>query len=231
MKKAFAVLLILCMGVCISAYGAQQSTQTGTVPPAAENTSSGQITGTPKESSAPSESISAGKTHILVAYFSQAGEQYNVGVVEKGNTQIVAEMIAEETDADLFHIERKEAYPSTYNDLLSAAQDEQKNNVRPELSAAVDNWDDYDTIFLGYPIWWGDMPMPVYTFLESYDFSGKTVIPFDTNGGSGLADTVSAITKACPGATVRDGLAVTGTDAQKKQDKVKGEVQDWLQSL
>ena len=174
---------------------------------------------------------SAAKGHILVAYFSQAGEQYDVGVVEKGNTQIVAEMIADETDADLFHMERKAAYPSKLSELLDEAQDEQKNSARPELAAAVDNWDDYDTIFLGYPIWWGDMPMPVYTFLESYDFTGKTVIPFDTNGGSGLADTVSAITKACPGAAVKDGLAVSGKEAQTQQDKAKSEVQNWLKGL
>ena len=179
----------------------------------------------------PAAAGSAAKGHILVAYFSQAGEQYDVGVVEKGNTQIIAEMIADETDADLFHMERKAAYPSKLSELLDEAQDEQKNSARPELAAAVDNWDDYDTIFLGYPIWWGDMPMPVYTFLESYDFTGKTVIPFDTNGGSGLADTVNAITKACPGATVRDGLAVTGTDAQTQQDKAKSEVQNWLKGL
>jgi flavodoxin len=113
------------------------------------------------------------KAIFLWHFFSQAGEQYGVGVVEKGNTQIVAEMIANETDADLFHIERKEAYPTTYNDLLSEAQDELKNSVRPELSATVDKWDDYDVVFIGYPIWWGDMPMPVYTFLESFDWTGK----------------------------------------------------------
>lgn len=174
---------------------------------------------------------SAAKGHILVAYFSQAGEQYDVGVVEKGNTQIVAELIADETDADLFHIERKAAYPSKLSELLDESQDEQKNSARPELAAAVDNWDDYDTIFLGYPIWWGDMPMPVYTFLESYDFTGKTVIPFDTNGGSGLADTVNAITKACPGAAVKDGLAVSGKEAQTQQDKAKSEVRNWLKGL
>jgi len=227
MKKPFAMLLILCTGACISACGAQ-NTQTGTVSSASETVpASSQTTDTSKESSVPS----AGKSHILVAYFSQAGEQYNVGVVEKGNTQIVAEMIAGETGADLFHIERKEAYPTVYSDLLSAAQDELKSNARPELSASVDKWDDYDTVFIGYPIWWGDMPMPVYTFLESYDFSGKTVVPFDTNGGSGLADTVNTIAKVCPNALVKDGLAVTGADAQKKQDQVKGDVQDFLKGL
>lgn len=171
------------------------------------------------------------QSHILVAYFSQAGEQYDVGVVEKGNTQIIAEMIADETNADLFHMERKAAYPSKLGGLLDAAQDEQKHSARPELSAAVDNWDDYDTIFLGYPIWFGDMPMPVYTFLESYDFTGKTVIPFDTNGGSGLADTVSAIKTACPGATVKDGLAVSGKEAQTQQNTARSEVHDWLKGF
>lgn len=184
-----------------------------------------------QEGSVSSAESSASARRILVAYFSQAGEQYNVGVVEKGNTQIVAEMIAEETGADLFHIERKESYPEKLNELLPVAQDEQKSSARPELSADVEGWDQYDTVFLGYPIWWGDMPMPVYTFLESHDFSGKTIIPFDTNGGSGLANTVDAIARACPGVAVQDGLAVTGTDAQNNQDKTKEEVQDFLKGL
>jgi flavodoxin len=202
MRRFLALIAALLTAAVLAACGAQTAGQTASE----------------AQSSAAS---SAAKGHILVAYFSQAGEQYDVGVVEKGSTQIVAEMIADETDADLFHIERKAAYPSKLSELLDEAQDEQKNSARPELAAAVDNWDDYDTIFLGYPIWWGDMPMPVYTFLESYDFTGKTVIPFDTNGGSGLADTVSAITKACPGATVKDGLAVSGKEAQTQQDTGK----------
>jgi flavodoxin len=212
MRRFLALIAALLTAASLAACGAQTAGQT-----ASETQSAA--------------ASSAAKGHILVAYFSQAGEQYDVGVVEKGNTQIVAEMIADETDADLFHVKRKAAYPSKLSELLDEAQDEQKNSARPELAAAVDNWDDYDTIFLGYPIWWGDMPMPVYTFLESYDFTGKTVIPFDTNGGSGLADTVSAITKACPGATVKDGLAVSGKEAQTQQDKAKSEVRNWLKGL
>ena len=212
MRRYIILIAALLMAAALAACGAQTAGRT-----ASETQSSA--------------ASSAAKGHILVAYFSQAGEQYDVGVVEKGNTQIVAEMIADETDADLFHIERKAAYPSKLSELLDEAQDEQKNSARPELAAAVDNWDDYDTIFLGYPIWWGDMPMPVYTFLESYDFTGKTVIPFDTNGVSGLADTVSAVTKACPGAAVKDGLAVSGKEAQTQQDTAKSEVQNWLKGL
>jgi len=212
MRRFITLIAALLTAAALTACGAQTAGQTASETPSAA-------------------ASSAAKGHILVAYFSQAGEQYDVGVVEKGNTQIVAEMIADETDADLFHIERKAAYPSKLSELLDEAQDEQKNSARPELAAAVDNWDDYDTIFLGYPIWWGDMPMPVYTFLESYDFTGKTMIPFDTNGGSGLADTVSAITKACPGAAVRDGLAVSGKEAQTQQDTAKSEVRNWLKGL
>jgi flavodoxin len=212
MRRFLALMAALLTAASLAACGAQTAGQTASEAPSAA-------------------ADSPAKGHILVAYFSQAGEQYDVGVVEKGNTQIVAEMIADETDADLFHIERKAAYPSKLSELLDEAQDEQKNSARPELAAAVDSWDDYDTIFLGYPIWWGDMPMPVYTFLESYDFTGKTVIPFDTNGGSGLADTVSAITKACPGAAVKDGLAVSGKEAQTQQDTARSEVHDWLKGL
>ena len=212
MRRFLALLTALLTAAVLAACGAQTAGQAASEAPSAV-------------------ASAAANGHILVAYFSQAGEQYDVGVVEKGNTQIIAELIADETDADLFHIERKAAYPSKLSELLDEAQDEQKNSTHPELAAAVDNWDDYDTIFLGYPIWWGDMPMPVYTFLESYDFTGKTVIPFDTNGGSGLADTVSAIAKACPGATVRDGLAVSGKEAQTQQDKAKSEVRNWLKGL
>jgi flavodoxin len=212
MRRFIGLLAALLTAASLAACGAQTAGQTAS-------------------ETQPAAASSAAKGHILVAYFSQAGEQYDVGVVEKGNTQIIAEMVADETDADLFHIERKAAYPSKLSELLDEAQDEQKNSARPELAAAVDNWDDYDTIFLGYPIWWGDMPMPVYTFLESYDFTGKTVIPFDTNGGSGLADTVSAITKACPGVAVKNGLAVSGKEAQTQQDTARSEVHDWLKGL
>lgn len=183
------------------------------------------------ESKSATNTVSSNEHHILVAYFSQAGEQYRVGTVEKGNTEIVAEMIAEKTGADLFHIERKDVYPDTYNGLLNEAQDEQKNAARPELSQTIENLDDYDTVFIGYPIWWGDMPMPVYTFLESYDFSGKTIIPFDTNEGSGLADTVQSVQDECQDATVQDGLEITGKTAQENPDKTGQAVDAWLKGL
>lgn len=139
--------------------------------------------------SIPSNDTTAAKT--LVAYFSRTGENYGVGSIEKGNTEIVAEMIADKTGADLFEIETVKTYPSGYEDTKTIAQQEQSENARPELKAIVDNFGDYDVIFVGYPIWYSDAPMAVYTFLESYDFTGKTVILFCTHAGSGLSGTTA----------------------------------------
>ena len=166
---------------------------------------------------------------ILIAYFSRAGENYNVGLIEKGNTEIIAEIIAEQTGGDLFHIETVHPYPVEYDACTEAAQQELHDQARPELTASVNNFDDYDVIYLGYPIWWSDMPMAVYTFLESYDFTGKTIVPFDTNEGSGLASTVNSIRNTCVGANVLDGFAIRGSLAQNRQ-AATDEVVNWLQS-
>ena len=164
---------------------------------------------------------------MLVAYFSLAGEQYGVGVVEEGNTSIIAHMISEQTGADLFEIKPETPYPTTYQGLLDVSQQEMRDNARPEIADTVDNMDDYDTIFIGYPNWWGDMPMIVYSFLESYDLSGKTIVPFCTHGGSGLSDTESTIADIT-GGTMKDGLAIPGTTAQNDRDTAKSEVTQWL---
>ena len=167
-------------------------------------------------------------TKVLVAYFSRTGENYGVGVIEKGNTEIIAEMIAAKTGGDLFRIESVNAYPSAYDDCTKVAREEKNANARPELIATVTDFDDYDVIYLGYPIWWSDMPMPIYTFLESYDFSGKTIIPFCTHAGSGLSGTVKSIQTACSGATVRDGFAISGATAQNDRTSAEKQVSDWL---
>ena len=169
-----------------------------------------------------------GGSNMLVAYFSLAGEQYGVGVVEEGNTSIIAHMIAEQTGADLFEIEAATPYPTTYQGLLDVSQQEMRDDARPEISGTVDNMDDYDTIFIGYPNWWGDMPMIVYNFLESYDLSGKTIVPFCTHGGSGLSDTESTIADIT-GGTMKDGFAIPGTTAQNDRDTARNEVTQWLE--
>ncbi|MDD3796334.1 MAG: flavodoxin [Lachnospiraceae bacterium] len=173
-------------------------------------------------------STSDSGSKILVAYFSRAGENYNVGTVEKGNTQIMAEMIAEETGGTLFKIETVTPYPSSYDECTDVAKQEQNDNARPELKEEVDNFDDYDTIILGFPIWWGDMPMAMYTFLESYDFSGKTVLSFNTHEGSGEAGTTGKIQSALPQATVLEGLAVQGKTAQEDRNDTMTTIQKWL---
>ncbi len=119
------------------------------------------------------QNTSAGKSgkKVLVAFFSRAGENNGVSVIAKGNTHIIADMIAAEMNADTFEIARVTPYPEVYQECTEEVRAEKNADARPELTATVENFDDYDVIFLGYPIWWGDMPMPVYTFLESYDFS------------------------------------------------------------
>ena len=178
---------------------------------------------------------------ILVAYLSRAGENYNVGVVkegsasaayagdiEKGNTAILAEAIAEATGGDLFAITTVTPYPDDYATMLQVAQEEIDTNARPELAGTVENMDDYDIIFIGYPIWHGRMPQAIYTFLESYDLTGKTIIPFNTHEGSGQGGTQRTVESLCAGATVLNGLAIQGKTAQNNRDAAQKSVNDWL---
>ena len=171
-----------------------------------------------------------GDSRILIAYFSRADENYGVGYIEKGNTAIIAEMIAEETGGELFHIERATPYPADYDECTDEAKQEQNENARPALMEDKDI-SEYDVIFLGYPIWWADMPMPVYTFLEGHDFSGKTMIPFCTHAGSGLSGTEKSIENVCADSEILDGLSIKGEDAQNSQDEAKETVNKWLESL
>lgn len=168
---------------------------------------------------------------ILIAYFSRAGENYGVGVVSKGNTAIIAELIAELTGGDLFEIEPITPYPSSYEETRVISMQELAENARPPIANAVGNMEEYDIVFMGYPIWCVDLPMIVYSFLESYDLSGKTVIPFNTHGGSGQAGTQNIIEAKLPDSTVLGGLAVPGADAQNAPDEVRGLVAEWLEGL
>ena len=180
----------------------------------------------PEPQTEPSDSGSK----ILVAYFSRADENYNVGTIEKGNTQIIAEYIASEIGADMFHIETVTPYPASYKECCDAAKQELADKARPEITGNVD-LSQYDTVFLGYPIWWGDLPMAVYTFMERYDWSGKTVIPFNTHEGSGTAGTYDKIAATLSGVTMRDGMAMQGKTAQAFSGSAKQTVREWLDGL
>ena len=168
---------------------------------------------------------------VLVAYFSRAGENYKVGTIEKGNTQIVAEYIAKQVNADSFHIQTQTPYPADYDECCDVAKKELADKARPKINGDVGNMDQYDIVFLGYPIWWGDMPMAVYTFMDSYDFSGKIVIPFNTHEGSGGSGTYSSIKSYLPNAQVLDGMAIQGRTAQEFSSDTQKSVSDWLNSL
>ena len=167
---------------------------------------------------------------VLVVFFSHTGENYAVGHIEKGNTHIIAEMIADETGGKLFEIVPEKAYPAAYNECIDVAKKEQAAQARPAVKGDVDV-ENYDVIFLGYPNWWGDMPMPVYTFLEKHDWAGKTVIPFCTHEGSGLSGTEKRVAGVCKGAAVGKGLAVKGTTAQHSGDQARKSVVSWLERL
>ena len=169
------------------------------------------------------------ENRVLIAYFSRTGENYGVGYIEKGNTEIIAEIIAEQTQGELFQIKTVTPYPDVYRETTDIAQKEKNENARPALIGSIENMSDYDVIYLGYPIWWSDMPMAVYTFLESYDFSGKTIIPFCTHGGGGLGNTLQSIRTACPGAEVISGFSISGETAQNSRDEAQRAVTEWLQ--
>ena len=138
-----------------------------------------------------------------------------------GNTEYMAYAIQEAVGGDLFRIETVQQYPLEHEPLVEMADEEQNGNARPELLNRVENMEQYDTIFLGYPNWWGDMPMPLYTFLEEYDLSGKTIIPFSSHGGSGFSRTESTIAQMQPNASVSEnGLTVSRNDVADSYEDV-----------
>ena len=173
-------------------------------------------------------------SRILVVYFSRTGEQYTVGVIDHGNTAIVAEMIAEETGADLFEVlPVDDHYPMTYAELTDVAKKEQNEKARPAYAGEVPDLSQYDTIFIGAPVWWGDWPMIMYTFFEenAEALAGKNLVPFSTHEGSGLSGFDKKLSSAVPGSTVLKGLATRGNDCQNKQDNVRKSVNDWIAGL
>lgn len=152
----------------------------------------------------------------LVVYFSWSG-----------NTENVAKAIQAQTDSDIFEIVPSEPYSDDYNTVLDISQEEQQQDARPAISESIDNIADYDVIYVGYPNWWGDMPMILYTFFDDYDLSGKTVAPFCTSGGSGLSNTVNEIKELEPNATVTQGLHI-GSESASNPDSA---VSEWLEDI
>lgn len=182
-----------------------------------------------------------GNSKVLVTYFSlpetddaenmNEDEENSTVVVDGevlGNTQYVALLISEYTNGDLFRIEPVTPYTTNHDDLTDQALEEQESDARPEIKDPLESIDDYDVIFVGYPIWWGDMPQILYAFLESYDFTDKTVIPFSTHGGSGLAGTVDTISEKLDGASVLENAF---TLSRNSMESAPQEVESWLREI
>ena len=167
---------------------------------------------------------------ILIAFYSRAGENYFGGAyrrVSVGNTEKAVEMLAELTGGELFKIEQAQPYSEDYQNCIAEAKADLRKKARPEVLNLLDDLDAYDEIYLGYPNYWGTMPMAVYTFLEHYDFTGKTIHPFCTHEGSGLAGTVRDVQRAAPGAVVTKGLAIHGSDV----DSAKAALEKWVKEV
>ena len=237
-KKIFPLVLVAAlmfvMTACGSSAGDTPSTQ-GT----SENTETKQDapdiedkTASESETTKIADDNSSGGSNVLVVYFSRTGEQYTVGVIDEGNTAIVAKMIAEKTGADTFEIlPETDYYPYTYAELTDVAKKEQNENARPVIKDALPNMSQYDTVFVGAPVWWGDWPMIMYTFFESTDLSGKNLIPFSTHEGSGLSGFDKKLSSAVSDAEVLTGLAIRGNDCQNDKAGVESKVDEWLSVL
>ncbi len=161
----------------------------------------------------------------LIAYYSRRGENYvngNIKNLKLGNTEVVVEKIKSLLpDADVFHIETVEPYAADYYECIDQAKKELHDQARPEMKYQLESIDNYDTIILGYPNWWGTMPMVVYTFLEHFDFTGKTIIPFCTNEGSGMGSSERFIAKTASGAKLLKGVSIHGAEASRADSQVR----------
>ena len=231
MKKWTSLLLALAMTISLAACGNSGTQENTSEPPASVSGSITEETPAPTDTETPAEEpveepseepagsetpITGDSTSVLIAYFSWSG-----------NTEQVAQIIQQETGGDLFEITPATAYTDDYNELLDIAQQEQSDDARPELAGQVENWEQYDTIFVGYPNWWSDAPMAVYTFVESCDWSGKTLIPFNTSASGGFGRSLSGLEESASGAAILEGISFT----ERTLGDAQSEVTAWLDGL
>ena len=172
----------------------------------------------------------AGDGKTLIVFFSRTGENWRVGVVEKGNTAIMAEYIQEYTKADVFEIVPEVAYPEGYEDCKTVATSEKNSNARPKFKGSIENLSQYENVFIGSPIWWGEPPMIMHTFYEAYpELKEKTIIPFGTHGGSGVGSCLTTLKKYYPDAKYLESLGISGSEIRKESSKTA--VQNWLKKI
>lgn len=221
MKKLLSIMFMFCLFMIftLAACGSDNE-QTG-------NNSSKPVTAEP----AASEQKEAANKKALVVFFSMPDNVDDSTVVingkKLGNTQYMAYVIQQNTDADIFRIEPKAPYTTNHQALVNQTKKEQETNFRPAIKDSIANFDSYGTVFIGYPIWWSDMPMIMYTFFDTYDFSGKTIVPFSTHGGSRFAGTPSIIEQLEPKARMVKGLTISRDDIQEAEQ----DIINWLENI
>ena len=237
-KKIFPLVLVAALMFVMTACGSNAGDTASTQDNGGNTETKQNASDTENKTASESETTkiaddnSSGGSNVLVVYFSRTGEQYTVGVIDEGNTAIVAKMIAEKTGADTFEIlPETDYYPYTYAELTDVAKKEQNENARPVIKDTLPDMSQYDTVFIGAPVWWGDWPMIMYTFFESADLSGKNLIPFSTHEGSGLSGFDKKLSSAVSDANVLTGLAVRGNDCQNDKTGVESKVDEWLSEL
>lgn len=253
MKRSLSFLLALVLCCALTACGGGQGAADGDAPsvPATSQPEETPDNSQPQETPEPSTPADTPEMNepegnagngVLIVYFTygenaplsdgvdastSASIQLRGDGSLTGNTGLVADMIAEATGGELFSILTAEQYPDNYDDTIDVGREEKGANARPELSSQLDHLDNYDTVFLGFPNWWGDMPMAVYSFLDEYDLGGKTIVPFVTSGGSGFSGTIQAIESAERDAAVLEGLSLRDSRSPQAAD----DVTDWLARL
>ena len=166
------------------------------------------------------------QSKAIIIFFSRTGENYEVGTVDVGNTEMIVNYLKQVTNITSFKINPETDYPTNYQEMVTLAQNEKSSNARPSIKDPLTDISKYDTILLGYPIWHGDLPNIVMTQLEMLDFEGKTIYPFNTHEGSGLGRSISDIKNSAPNADVKDGFALRGTDARKEDSHES--IRNWL---
>lgn len=239
-KRVFTLFLAGILAISLAACGNTNSDGNAQDISSEAPQTSGQENGMQSNTSEQVESSNAGSdgSNILISYFT-AAENSGVDAIASasyttidgqavGRVRAVADMIQENVGGDLFSIHTSVVYPTDGGELIDYAAEEQDENARPELTSHIDNLDQYDTIFIGYPNWWADLPMAVYSFFDEYDFSGKTIIPFNVHNGSRFSRTIQTIEELEPNATVvEDGFTVS----EQTVDQAAPDVAEWLENL
>lgn len=236
MRKPYRLVTLLAVGVAalaaLTVTNIANSSDTSRQPaPRAVPTAAPPASPTPgsSESSAPAEQSSGADS--IVVYFSRTGENFPNLDLEVGNTARLALAIDRHMQGDIFEIVPAAAYPADRDETSERAQREQDEGIYPEIAGDVPDMSRYDTVFLGYPNWWGEQPMVVQTFMRDHDLGDATIVPFTTHDGSGFGNSLSILEQYYPSSEILEGLAIRGTEVADDPGAVQGEVDDWLDGL